>query len=367
MSDQKSAKIKICIVTSSLGKGGAQKSSSTLSIVLDSLGYEIYIVSILDYIDYPYKGSLLNLGALKKEDDSFFGKLKRFYIFFNFIKTHDFDFIIDSRSRPTTFKQFLINKLIYHNQKVIYIVHSFLISNYLPKNKFIARSLYKSASKFIAVSEAIKSEIITKYQFDNVVVINNAFIKNQSISNSKPTLPLVNFILYFGRIEDSVKNLTLLIDSYQRSILSDKNIKLVLLGEGSDKLKLEKKVEAMDMNKNILFLPYINNPNQVISKAMFSVLTSRYEGFPSMLVESLSLGVPVISVNCQSGPSEIITDAQNGLLVENHNSELIAQAMNRFINDNELYEYCKNNAKNSVEKFNLEHVSTNWKNVIKSN
>ena len=78
MSDQKSAKIKICIVTSSLAKGGAQKSSSTLSIVLDSLGYEIYIVSILDYIDYPYKGSLLNLGALKKEDDSFFGKLKFF-------------------------------------------------------------------------------------------------------------------------------------------------------------------------------------------------------------------------------------------------------------------------------------------------
>ena len=63
MSDQKSAKIKICIVTSSLAKGGAQKSSSTLSIVLDSLGYEVHIVSILDSIDYPYKGTLLNLGV----------------------------------------------------------------------------------------------------------------------------------------------------------------------------------------------------------------------------------------------------------------------------------------------------------------
>ena len=163
MSDQKSAKIKICIVTSSLAKGGAQKSSSTLSIVLDSLGYEVHIVSILDSIDYPYKGTLLNLGVSKKEDDSILGKLKRFHMFFNFIKNNDFDFIIDSRSRPIVFKQFLINKLIYFNQKVIYIVHSFLLSNYLPKNKLVAQSLYKSAFKFVAVSEAIKFEMITKY------------------------------------------------------------------------------------------------------------------------------------------------------------------------------------------------------------
>jgi glycosyltransferase involved in cell wall biosynthesis len=247
---------------------------------------------------------------------------------------------------------------------VIYIVHSFLLSNYLPKNKLVAQSLYKSAFKFVAVSEAIKFEMITKYQFDNVVVINNAIIKSHSNSNTEPAIPSENFILFFGRIEDSVKNLTLLIDSYQRSILSDNNIKLVILGEGSDKLKLEEKVKAMGMSENILFLPYISNPSQVISKAMFSILTSKYEGFPTMLVESLSLGVPVISVNCQSGPSEIITDAQNGLLVENYNPELIAQAMNRFITQNDLYEHCKNNAKNSVEKYNLKYISTHWKNVI---
>ena len=366
MSDQKSAKIKICIVTSSLAKGGAQKSSSTLSIVLDSLGYEVHIVSILDSIDYPYKGTLLNLGVSKKEDDSILGKLKRFHMFFNFIKNNDFDFIIDSRSRPIVFKQFLINKLIYFNQKVIYIVHSFLLSNYLPKNKLVAQILYKSAFKFVAVSEAIKFEMITKYQFDNVVVINNAIIKSPLSSNNKPSLLSQNFILFFGRIEDSVKNLTLLIDSYMRSVLSDKNIKLVLLGEGSDKLKLEDKVKAMDMNKNILFLPYMKNPSQIISKAMFSILTSRFEGFPTMLVESLSLGTPVISVNCQSGPSEIIINTQNGLLVENYNPESIAQAMNRFVIDNDLYEHCKNNAKNSVEKYNIAHISSHWRNIIES-
>ena len=71
-------KKKICIVTSSLGKGGAEKSSAVLSILLDNLGYEVHIISVLNLIDYDYKGTLLNLGALKSKDDSFFSKLNRF-------------------------------------------------------------------------------------------------------------------------------------------------------------------------------------------------------------------------------------------------------------------------------------------------
>ena len=75
MSTLSTAKKKICIVTSSLGKGGAEKSSAVLSILLDNLGYEVHVISILNRIDYDYKGTLLNLGALKDKDASFFGTL----------------------------------------------------------------------------------------------------------------------------------------------------------------------------------------------------------------------------------------------------------------------------------------------------
>ncbi|MBR9846888.1 MAG: glycosyltransferase family 4 protein, partial [Algicola sp.] len=68
---------KICIVASSLGKGGAERSSALLSIMLSNLGYEIYIVTVLDCIEYAYKGQLYNLGALKKEKDNFFGRINR--------------------------------------------------------------------------------------------------------------------------------------------------------------------------------------------------------------------------------------------------------------------------------------------------
>ena len=361
-----SPKKKICIVTSSLGKGGAEKSSGVLSILLDNLGYEVHVISVLNTIDYNYKGTLFNLGVLKDKDDSFFGKLKRFWLFFNYLRLHKFDFIIDSRSRPSILKQLLINKLLYINEKVIFIVHSAYLKNYIPDNKFIATYLYRNAFKFVTVSKAIKTKLTKKFHFENVKVIHNAVDEPQMIALSESLLLPNKFILFFGRIEDEVKNLTLLIDSYKRSELIDHNIKLVILGDGNDKKKLEKKVQSMSMSKHIVFLSYTKNPYPTVSKAMCTVLSSHYEGFPTMLVESLSLGTPVISVNCESGPSEIISDTQNGLLVDNYNPDLLADAMNRFVLDNELYIHCKNNAKKSVDKFSMETISLDWKRILEA-
>ena len=58
---------KVCLVCQSLGKGGAERSSAILSIILNELGYEVHVVTILDHIEYSYKGRLHNLGLLKKK------------------------------------------------------------------------------------------------------------------------------------------------------------------------------------------------------------------------------------------------------------------------------------------------------------
>lgn len=366
MSTPHTIKKKICIVTSSLGKGGAEKSSAVLSILLNNLGYQVHVISIINPIDYDYKGTLLNLGALKDKDASFFGTLNRFNVFFNYLRSHNFDFIIDSRSRPSILKQFLINKVLYANEKVVFIVHSAYLKNYIPDNKFIAKYLYSNAFKFVTVSKTIKSKLTKKYHFENIDVIHNAVDKPQMTALTGSLLLPENFMLFFGRIEDEVKNLTLLIDSYKRSNLIDNKIKLIILGDGNDKIELEKKVQAMNLAEHIIFLPYTKNPYPIVSKAMCTVLTSHYEGFPTMLVESLALGTPVISVNCESGPSEIISDTQNGLLVDNYNPDLFAEAMNRFVTDKELYSHCKKNAKKSVEKFSMENISMDWKRLIEN-
>ena len=358
-------RLKIAIITSTLGGGGAQKSSANLSFVLSKLDYDVHIISILHQIDYEYQGKLLNLGKLKDQNDSIFGKIKRFRLFYNYLKSENFDYIIDSRARPTFFKQLLINKILYAHQKVIYVVHSYRLKNYIPKSRFLAKVLYKNAFQLVAVSQEIKKLIQLKYGFNQVSTIYNCLSKSELVANQDtPKLPQ-KFILFFGRIDDQVKNISLLIDAYNQSKLAVNNTKLVILGEGPDTTYLKQKTVDLQLQHQIVFLPYCADPSSIIKRALFSVLSSRYEGFGMVLIESLSFGIPVVSVDCKSGPSEVINHKENGLLVDNHNPIALADAFNEFIENKKLYNHCKQQAKQSVEKFSDDIISKSWLNLLK--
>ncbi len=82
------------------------------------------------------------------------------------------------------------------------------------------------------------------------------------------------------------------------------------------------------------------------------------------IVESLALGTPVIAVDCNSGPREIIKHEQNGLLVENNNAHALSEAMKQFIEDVDLYNFCKFNAAKSVEHLSLSAISKQWEAVL---
>ncbi len=355
---------KICIVVSSLGNGGAERSSALLSELLFDLSFEVHLVSVLDKVDYPYKGNLLNLGKLKAKDNSVFGRFKRLLVFKKYIKEHNFDYIIDNRTRIGFLKEFVISKWLYNQRKTIYCVRSYNTNMYINPNRFLGRWLYTSAYKIVTVAHTIADRLEESYDFKNIETIYNfiseGFKIKKNVGENKN-----NFVLFFGRLEDDVKNISLLLEAYSKSKLSKANIILKILGDGKDKDALKKKVDDLKMTTSVEFIDFQSNPYHIVESAYYTILTSRYEGFPRVLVESLALGTPVVSVDCKSGPSEIIKNEYNGLLVDNHNVDALSEAMDRMIEDKDLYLHCKSNAKTSVAKFSKEKIGLKWKLILK--
>ncbi|MBR9756702.1 MAG: glycosyltransferase family 4 protein [Algicola sp.] len=358
---QSNNKKKICIVVPSLGKGGAEKQSALLSKMLHKVGYEVHIISVLNNIDYDYSGVLLNLGAVKDKNNTFFGRFRRLLIFKKYLKDQQFDLIIDNRSRPTVLKELLISTLLYKKQKVIYVVHNFKTERYFSKSRFWAKKIYNNTNKaYVGVSKAIAKKIKEAYSLNKVYAIYNAvnFKENLRLSALACDVP-DQYILYYGRLDDAHKNISLLIQAYNQSKLPEANIKLLILGSGKDLKTLQEQANNM-----IVFKPFTPNPFPYIKHAKFCCLTSRYEGFPMVIIEALSVGTPMLSVDCNSGPKEVIVNRQNGLLVKNNNVVALADAMNNFIFDDALYETCKRNAQKSVANFSVEIIAQQWKKII---
>tara|TARA_B100000809_G_scaffold266851_1_gene332207 strand:+ start:24538 stop:25620 length:1083 start_codon:yes stop_codon:yes gene_type:complete len=353
----------ICIITSSLGIGGAEKVAALQSEMLEELGYSVFVVSVLNHIEYSYAGTLLNLGLLKDKRDTFFDVMHRLFVLKRFLKDNNIDLIIDHRSRHHSLRELLLKYIIYRS-KVIFMIHSMNLEKSFSKSKFISQLLYSNATYLVAVSKAIEEKLKKVYGFSNVKTIYNTF-KKETLLKEGTVHESNNYILFFGRLDEESKDVSFLINAYHRSSLSSKGIQLILLGSGSDKIKLQHLVQKLELGDSILFVEHTNNPFPYVRSAKFTVLTSNFEGFPMSIIESMACGTPVVSVDCISGPSEIITNKYNGLLVEK-SLEQFSIALDKMISDKKLLNTCASNSIESIQHLSYSNIKMDWGKLIET-
>jgi glycosyltransferase involved in cell wall biosynthesis len=128
------------------------------------------------------------------------------------------------------------------------------------------------------------------------------------------------------------------------------NIHLMMVGDGPDEAMLKEKVIALGLERNISFFPFTRKPNYVYERLDMTVLPSLYkEGLPNVLLESMAMGVPVVSSDI-GGVSEIVLDGETGYLVEPGDASALADAIQKVWGNQDTYQVMRTKARKLIER-----------------
>jgi glycosyltransferase involved in cell wall biosynthesis len=199
--------------------------------------------------------------------------------------------------------------------------------------------LHHWADAVIAVSEGVADDVTraTGIPRDRVDVIYNPVIMPALLPAAAerpshawfddPTHPVV---LGVGRLT-SQKNFALLIDAFAlvKRDPCHHRARLVILGEGPDRPALEAQVRRYNLGDSVALPGFLENPYACMARAAVFALSSDFEGLPTVLIESLAVGTPVVATDCESGPREILRGGELGELVKVGDVPAMAAAIAR--------------------------------------
>jgi glycosyltransferase involved in cell wall biosynthesis len=326
-------KKKISFFIPSLRGGGAERVFVNLANEFSKRGLNVDLV--LSQKEGPYLKDVsekVNIIDLKSSRILF-----SLFPLIKYLRKEKPDYIISTLTHVNIIS-IVANKIFKTKAKIVIRQASYFSFSKNRTVKLIAKLTYKKADKVIALSQQMKADLIKSANVpeNNIVVINNPIFNDfirQKLKEETNIDWLENknypVILGAGRLTKQ-KDFITLINSF--SILrKERKLKLIILGEGECREKLENLVEKLKIENDVYMPGFVNNPYKFISKADVFVLSSIWEGCPNVLLESLSCGTPVVSTDCPGGSNEILENGKYGKLVPVGDVNILAEAIEETI------------------------------------
>ena len=169
-------------------------------------------------------------------------------------------------------------------------------------------------------------------------------------------------VLAVGRLVN-IKGYDLLLQAWLKVIETAPDWQLKIVGEGEDRASLSQFIIENGLSDSVELVGNTDNVEQYYESAALFCLSSRFEGFPMVLLETLSFGLPVVSFDCDTGPAEIL-DGTGSILVKPYNTDLLADGLNTLIADVDLRESISITSKKKANKYQLEEITKCWVRLI---
>jgi glycosyltransferase involved in cell wall biosynthesis len=407
----------ILLLIHQLYGGGAEKVISNLSIHLpEYYNVNVAIYNNINETGFTYGGNLIKIKlpySSNPATNPFHKRFIRFVVLINQLRKIKRKYSIDVCVSFLEASNF-VNILSRRKEKVIISVRSFLSHEFKDDRRLtifhpLIKMLYKRADRIVVPAELLKHELNRNFgiQEEKVYVIYNFvdrdrinFLANEPIPglhekifNTGPML------INVGRLSNA-KAQWLLISVLKRVKQFLPATRLVILGEGNTRTKLldtaEKEgLRVFQENTNskssadefdVYLIGHQNNPYPYLKRSTLFIMSSVYEGFPNVIIESMACGLPVLASDCPTGPREILDPptkeyipaktvelAEYGVLVpafvpEKSNSEeyidAAQNAVRHILNNQEARQYYRMQSAKRVKDFEKETIIKRWLHVI---
>jgi glycosyltransferase involved in cell wall biosynthesis len=165
-------------------------------------------------------------------------------------------------------------------------------------------------------------------------------------------------IVAFGRLT-AAKDYPTLLKAYAR-VRKTRPSRLVIIGEGEQRSELEEMIQELGIGEDVHLPGYVQNPFAYLRRGAVFVLSSAWEGLPSVLIEALACGSPIVSTDCPHGPSEILDGGRYGYLVPVGDDEAVASAILRVL----AGETCQTAPPAWLDQFRFENVREQYLEIL---
>ncbi|HEX8277070.1 MAG TPA: glycosyltransferase, partial [Segetibacter sp.] len=149
-------------------------------------------------------------------------------------------------------------------------------------------------------------------------------------------------------------------------IVELKEWKLIIVGGGEDEIKLKSLCKQLQLENSVTFVKPTIKIETFFRDATIFVMTSRFEGLPLALVEAKAFGLPTISFDCETGPREVITNEEDGLLIQANDTIAMSQAIVRLITEPEVRKKFSMKSVQKAKNYELQHIAALWDGLLKS-
>jgi glycosyltransferase involved in cell wall biosynthesis len=171
-------------------------------------------------------------------------------------------------------------------------------------------------------------------------------------------------LIAMGRLAPQ-KGFDILIDAFHSVAGRHPDWTLAIFGSGPSRNDLRQQIERLDLRERVRLHDWTDDPHLELSRADLFVLSSRYEGFPNVLLDAMACGLPVVSFDCPSGPADIVRHNVDGLLVEPENADALKVALDELMSNGPLRASFAARAVDVADRFSRDRFFARWDAVFR--